>query len=363
MEVQSEDRLCSFRCDGKRFSLVRGQVNINSLGQIFRLRPESIIVVDSKSRRTFIPGIGGNIDICTDEGEFEVEGEPLATGLSTPTGSALGSSSTSSSIGGVSSLFGWSSRPSVSRKWSSSRSPFHARLSAVEPYASPAKKKDVASRRVVLQLVKFDGKKKSGGGRSFNSIETFTINIPTVGDPDFTTRKFTEMVQERVKEWQIEEPIVVTDGFGCPISGGTSPDQVGPSRRFLVATARNYNKHFPTESVKEKLTATPEKPHQPGNSKRRFKFAVSSDSEDLDEDSPQNQLQLRIIRNELKKSTKTIIDRLDAQANTLAAILDSFVPTAVAHIRPSADTEDEKVTVAASPVLSDDSSPLPDWRD
>ena len=72
-------------------------VAINSLGQIFRLRPESIIVVDSKSRRTFIPGIGGNIEICTDEGEFEVVGEPLATGPSTPTGSVFGSSSASSS--------------------------------------------------------------------------------------------------------------------------------------------------------------------------------------------------------------------------------------------------------------------------
>ena len=95
MEAESEERLCSFRCDGKRFSLVRGQININSLGQILRLRPESIIVVDSKSRRTFIPGIGGNIDICTDEGEIEVEEEPLATGPSTPTGSVLGSSSAS----------------------------------------------------------------------------------------------------------------------------------------------------------------------------------------------------------------------------------------------------------------------------
>ena len=59
----------------------------------------------------------------------------------------------------------------------------------------------MASRRVVLQLVKFDGKKKSGEGRSFSNIETFTINIPTrtVGDPDFTTRKFTEMEQERVR--------------------------------------------------------------------------------------------------------------------------------------------------------------------
>ena len=79
MESESSAKLCNFVCkeSGKKFSLTSGETNATKLGQLFRLLPASIVVVDVKSRRTFFPDDGGKLEIPYAEGEFEVEGDSL----------------------------------------------------------------------------------------------------------------------------------------------------------------------------------------------------------------------------------------------------------------------------------------------
>ena len=79
MESESSAKLCNFVCkeSGKKFSLTSGETNATKLGQLFRLLPASIVVVDVKSRRTFFPDDGGKLEIPYAEGEFEVKGDSL----------------------------------------------------------------------------------------------------------------------------------------------------------------------------------------------------------------------------------------------------------------------------------------------
>ena len=49
-------------------------------------------------------------------------------------------------------------------------------------------------RRIVFQLVKFDGTIKTGGGRNFSHLDTFTLKVPV--DPQITTQRLVQLVSE-----------------------------------------------------------------------------------------------------------------------------------------------------------------------
>ena len=351
MESESSAKLCNFVCkeSGKKFSLTSGETNATKLGQLFRLLPASIVVVDVKSRRTFFPDDGGKLKIPYAEGEFEVEGDslrPVPTltrdaksvrgeyspgrfSPPTPTGRPFGWTSSSSSFSGCRAV----KRPSTD-----------IRPTTWKKRPSTDK---TTFRRIVFQLVKFDGTIKTGGGRNFSHLDTFTLKVPV--DPQITTQRLVQLVSEELRGSDIKEAIVITDGRGCRLSDSAHLDDlITPNRRFLVATARNFNKHFRGGCLKDLLSLTPEKPmaasigrkgkgkgplsaSRSKSSPKVSLFAGASSGSESEQPSSQYALtkELRAVRDEVtevKRTSRLLMERMDGLANTLAAVLDSISP-------------------------------------
>ena len=199
----------------------------------------------------------------------------------------------------------------------------------------------------MFQLVKFDGTIKTGGGRNFSHLDTFTLKVPV--DTQITTQRLVQLVSEELRGSDIEEAIVITDGRGCRLSDSAHLDDlITPNRRFLVATARNFNKLFRGGCLKDLLSLTPEKPvaasigrkgkgkgplsaSRSKSSPKVSLFAGASSGSESEQPSSQYTLtkELRAVRDEVtevKRTSRLLMECMDGLANTLAAVLDSISP-------------------------------------
>ena len=249
----------------------------------------------------------------------------------------------------------------------------------------------------MFQLVKFDGTIKTGGGRNFSHLDTFTLKVPV--DPQITTQRLVQLVSEELRGSDIEEAIVITDERGCRLSDSAHLDDLitPTNRRFLVATARNFNKHFRGGCLKDLLSLTPEKPvaasiGRKGKGKgplsasrqslhrRCLYFAGASSGSESEQPSSQYTLtkELRAVRDEVtevKRTSRLLMERMDGLANTLAAVLDSISPPGELspQLKPSsapvslgtratvqdAMESNEPLPLSVSIASSDDSLPSP----
>ena len=146
------------------------------------------------------------------------------------------------------------------------------------------------------------------------------------------------MNTDTLNEVDVDEDIVITDALGCVLSKTASVlSSLSPGKRLLVATARNFEKHFGSVGVclSEKLN-TPEKDHRRSFSSSGPSYATASkrrrhhqlreglgSSSDEQEGNTKVLGSIEDIAQEFKKSNRVIIERLDGISDALAAILDT----------------------------------------
>ena len=167
--VQSQGR--------EKFRVSKHDVTVQRLAQLFHYEENSIFVTDQETDQVVFPGPDGCFRI-REGSTLVVDGEITASvHAGAPSSTAIRSSSFGWSHTPSTSLVDISKRPSASyhgpfsSSWSSSNPPRAAKTAKEQP------EKD-QTRRFVFQLVKFDGKRKSSGGRNFSLLQTFSLKVP-----------------------------------------------------------------------------------------------------------------------------------------------------------------------------------------
>ena len=232
---------------------------------------------------------------------------------------------------------------------------------------SKGRQKTPLTRNIVV--VKLDGGEK-GGGRTY-AIKGY-LKVKVDAPAPISLSGITAVVERAAEKQGVRGDLLLLDKWGYPFPDDmVGQDWEPPHLKILAAPRENYEQHFGSSSLSlgDKLLHTPEKPKAAkraagktrSNPRKGYHAHVGGSSADDDDEEKLSEI-ARVVQ-EVNKTTRQIMERLDGLVHTTAALLDSIEPPKSAQPRSaspasvlSASTQD---VVSDSDSIPSLPSPLP----
>ena len=110
-----------------------------------------------------------------------------------------------------------------------------------------------------MNIVRLDGTTKPNGACNYTRLWSITVKV---SKEELNTQVLTKCVEERLRQENMNDAIVITDALGTVFAdSATADDLSSPSKRVLAASVKNYEKHVGSAKIMlaDEMSFTPPK--------------------------------------------------------------------------------------------------------